>query len=86
DDVKARLRKIAHTRLSEEGVLVIQASRFRSQKQNREDAFERLHELIARAKTKPKKRKKTLPSPKAVERRLFEKKRRSELKRERRSP
>jgi ribosome-associated protein len=86
EDVKARLRKIAGTRISEEGVLVIQASRFRSQKQNREDAVRRLHDLISRARAKPKKRKKTRPSPKAVERRLFEKKRRSELKRERRSP
>jgi ribosome-associated protein len=86
EEVKARLRKLARTRISDEGVLVIQASRFRSQKQNREDALERLHDLISRAKAKPKKRKKTRPSPKAVERRLFEKKRRSELKRERRSP
>jgi ribosome-associated protein len=85
-EVKARLRKIAGTRISEAGVLVIQASRFRSQKQNREDAVRRLQDLISRARAKPKKRKKTRPSPKAVERRLFEKKRRSELKRERRSP
>ncbi len=85
-EVKWRLRQIAKTRISDEGVLVIQASRFRSQKQNREDALERLAELIRRAKAKPKKRKKTAPSRAAKERRLEEKKRRSALKRERRAP
>ncbi len=86
EEVKRRLRQIARTRISDEGVLVIQASRFRSQKQNREDAFERLAELIQRAKAKPKKRKKTAPSRAAKERRLEEKKRRSALKRDRRAP
>ncbi len=85
-EVKRRLRQIARTRISDEGVLVIQASRFRSQKQNREDALERLAELIRRAKAKPKKRKKTAPSRAAKERRLEEKKRRSALKRDRRAP
>jgi ribosome-associated protein len=84
--VKRRLRQIAKTRISDEGVLIIQASRFRSQKQNREDAFERLAELIRRAKARPKKRKKTAPSRAAKERRLEEKKRRSALKRDRRAP
>jgi ribosome-associated protein len=86
EEVKRRLRQIAKTRISEEGVLVIEASRFRSQKQNREDALERLEELIRRAKAKPKPRKKTRPSRQAIERRLSEKKRRSELKRDRRAP
>jgi ribosome-associated protein len=86
EEVKRRLRQIAKTRISDEGVLVIQASRFRSQKQNREDAIERLAELIRRAKAKPKKRKKTAPSRAAKERRLEEKKRRSALKRDRRAP
>ena len=86
EEVKRRLRQIARTRISDEGVLVIQASRFRSQKQNREDAIERLAELIRRAKAKPKKRKKTAPSRAAKERRLEEKKRRSALKRDRRAP
>ena len=86
EDVKRRLRQIAKTRISDEGVLVIQASRFRSQKQNREDALERLAQLIRRAKAKPKKRKKTRPSRQAKERRLEEKKRRSALKRDRRAP
>ena len=65
---------------------MIQASRFRSQKQNREDALARLEELIRRAQAKPKKRKKTRPSRQANERRLDQKKRRSAVKRERQSP
>jgi ribosome-associated protein len=83
DPVKRRLRKLAGNRISEEGVLVIQASRFRSQKQNREDAIERLADLVRRAAVKPKKRKPTAPSRAAKERRLTEKRRRSGLKRER---
>jgi ribosome-associated protein len=86
DDVKKRLLQIARTRVSEEGILVIQASRFRSQKQNREDALERLAELIRRAQARPKKRKKTRPSRQANERRLEQKKRRSALKKDRRAP
>ncbi len=86
DEVKRRLLQIARTRISDEGVLVIQASRFRSQKQNREDAVARLEELIQRARSKPKKRKKTRPSRQANERRLDQKKRRSAVKRERQSP
>ncbi len=86
DDVKKRLAQIAKTRISDEGVLVIHADRFRSQKKNREDALHRLEELIRRAKAKPKPRKKTRPSRAAQERRLQEKKRRSALKRDRRAP
>ncbi len=86
EEVKRRLLSIAKTRISDQGVLVIQASRFRSQKQNREDALERLAELIHRARTKPKKRKKTRPSRQANERRLDQKKRRSALKKDRRAP
>ncbi len=86
EDVERRLLSIAKSRISNEGVLVIEASRFRSQKQNREDALERLAELVRRAKAKPKKRKKTRPSGKAIERRLEEKRRRSALKRDRRAP
>jgi len=86
EDVKRRLLQIAKTRISDEGFLVIQASRFRSQKQNREDATERLAALIRRAKAKPRKRKKTQPSRAAKERRLDEKKRRSALKKDRRAP
>ena len=86
EDVKRRLRQIARSRISDEGILVIHADRFRSQKLNREDALERLSDLVRRAKAKPKVRKKTKPSRHAVERRLEEKKRRSALKRDRKAP
>lgn len=86
EDVKRRLRQIARSRISDEGILVIHADRFRSQKLNREDALERLADLVRRAKAKPKLRKKTKPSRHAVERRLEEKKRRSALKRGRKAP
>jgi ribosome-associated protein len=86
EDVKRRLLQIAKTRISDEGFLVIQASRFRSQRQNREDALDRLAALIRRAKAKPRKRRKTQPSRAAKERRLEEKKRRSALKKDRRAP
>ncbi|MGH9337001.1 MAG: alternative ribosome rescue aminoacyl-tRNA hydrolase ArfB, partial [Vicinamibacteria bacterium] len=59
DEVKRRLLALAKRRISDEGVLVIQASRFRSQKQNREDARERLAALVRRAAARPRKRKKT---------------------------
>ena len=86
DEVKKRLLQLARTRISEEGILVIQASRFRSQKQNREDALARLAELIRRAQARPKKRTKTRPSRQANERRLEQKKRRSAVKKDRRAP
>jgi ribosome-associated protein len=83
EPVKRRLSKLAGNKLSEEGILVIQASRFRSQKQNREDALERLADLVRRAAVKPRKRRPTAPSPGAKERRLREKRRRAAVKRER---
>ena len=86
DEVKKRLLQIARTRVSDDGILVIQASRFRSQKKNREDALERLAEWIRRAQAKPKKRTKTRPSRQANERRLEQKKQRSALKKDRRAP
>jgi ribosome-associated protein len=86
EDVKKRLARIAGKKLSAEGVLVIHASRFRSQKLNREDAIARLVALARRAAAKPKKRKPTKPTRAARERRIEEKKKRSRLKRERRLP
>lgn len=83
EDVRARLKKIAGKRLSDNGVLVIEAARFRSQKQNREDAIERFVSLLRRAATKPKKRRPTKPTAAAKKCRLEEKRRRAKLKRER---
>ena len=84
EEVKERLARIAGARLSEEGILVIQARRYGSQKQNREDALERLAELVRRAAARPKKRRPSKPSRQARERRMEAKKRRSELKKVRR--
>ncbi len=84
DEVRARLKRIAGKKMTDEGILIIKANRFRSQDKNRKDAIERLIELIRQATLKPKRRRKTRPSPAARERRLSAKKKRSEIKRGRR--
>ena len=85
--VKANAVKLAGKRLSKEGVLMIEASRFRSQDRNREDARERLKELIIEAaKPPPPPRKKTKPTKGSVERRLKEKSGRAEVKKMRGRP
>ncbi len=80
DEVRTRLRSIAGRRLTEGGILVIDARRFRTQERNRQDAIERLVTLIRRAAQRPKPRKKTRPSAGARQRRLEEKRRRGETK------
>ena len=85
EDVRARLARLAGSRLTEEGVLIINARRFRSQDRNRQDAIERLVELIRRAAEKPKVRRKTRPSRASKARRLESKRRQAEKKRLRRS-
>ena len=85
DDTRRRLIKLAGSRVTTGGVVVIDARRFRSQEQNRRDAVERLVALIRRADVKPKPRRKTRPSAAMVRRRLSRKRKRSELKRSRRS-
>ena len=72
--VKRRLRSLAGRRVSREGILVIDARRFRTQETNRRDALERLLELIRQAATPPKPRRPTRPGPAAKARRLDEKK------------
>src|ERR1700733_9921566 len=62
DPVKARLLRLAGSRLTTEGVIVITARRFRSQERNREDALDRLVALIRRAAEPPKPRRKTRPN------------------------
>ncbi|MBB3445033.1 aminoacyl-tRNA hydrolase [Sinorhizobium sp. B11] len=79
--VKANAIKLAGRRMSKDGVLMIEASRFRSQDRNREDARERLKELVLEAaKPPPPPRKKTKPTKGSIERRLKEKSGRSEVK------
>lgn len=85
--VKANAIKLAGRRMSKDGVLMIEASRFRSQDRNREDARERLKELVLEAaKPPPPPRKKTRPTKGSVERRLKEKSGRSEVKKMRGRP
>jgi ribosome-associated protein len=80
-DVLHRLRTIAGARMTEDGVLVIDARRHRTQHQNREDARTRLAALIREALVRPKKRRKTRPTVASRERRIEGKRRRSEAKR-----
>lgn len=85
--VKVNAVKLAGKRLSKEGVLMIEASRFRSQDRNREDARERLKELILEAaKPPPPPRKKTKPTKGSIERRLKAKSGRAEVKKMRGRP
>ncbi|MDQ0457981.1 alternative ribosome rescue aminoacyl-tRNA hydrolase ArfB [Rhizobium paknamense] len=87
DRVKANAIRLAGRRLSKEGVLMIEASRFRSQDRNREDARERLKELILEAaKPPPPPRRKTKPTKGSIERRLKEKTGRGEIKKMRSKP
>lgn len=80
DDVKARLIKLAGSRMTLEGVLVIFAQTHRSQEMNRQDAIGRLVALIQKAAEAPKPRKRTRPTRASKERRLASKSRRSEVK------
>jgi len=80
-DVRRRLVRIAGRRVSKEGVLLIDARRFRTQERNRQDAVERLVLWIRRAAEKPRKRIKTKPTFSSRERRLEGKRQRSETKR-----
>lgn len=86
DAVRARLLTRRDHRLSDDGVLVIQARRFREQPRNREDARARLVTLIRAALVPPKRRVATRPTRASKERRLTGKKRRSSVKRNRNRP
>jgi ribosome-associated protein len=83
--VRDRLVTIAGRRMTDEGVLVIRAERFRTQERNREDARERLAELVRKALHVPKKRIATKPTRAARTRRLDAKGKRGDVKRMRRS-
>ena len=81
EHVRDALIRIAGQRATKDGVIVIEASRFRLQERNREDARQRLADLVAKAaEPPPKPRKKTKPSKGAVERRLKAKSGRSTVK------
>ena len=80
EDVRSRLRILAGRRVGSDGWLTISAKRYRSQVRNREDARARLLELIRAAAEPPKLRRKTRPTAASKERRLQEKRGRSQLK------
>jgi ribosome-associated protein len=84
DDVRERLIRLAGSRITEDGVLVIDARRYRTQMRNRQDALDRLVSLIRRAAVRPRKRKPTRPTRAAKQKRLDRKKRRGDLKKKRR--
>ena len=86
DEVKARLAGLAGRRLTDEGVLVIEANRFRSQERNRADALERLLDLIRAALPRPKPRKPTRPTLASKARRREGKAKRATTKRLRGRP
>lgn len=86
EDVRRRLQKLAGSRLTNEGELIIEASRHRSREQNRDEARKRLVRLIRRAAKPPVRRRKTRPTRASTERRLQEKRMRGEKKRRRKPP
>jgi ribosome-associated protein len=87
EDVRARLKRLSGRRLNQEGVLVLLAQRFRTQDMNRQDALERLLELIRKAaEPPPPPRKKTRPTYASKLRRLEGKSRRAGVKAARARP
>jgi ribosome-associated protein len=85
DEIRERLRTIAGSRMTADGVLVIDARRLRTQAGNREDARERLADLIRQAAVRPRSRRKTRVSTASKRQRLESKRHRADTKRGRRS-
>jgi ribosome-associated protein len=80
EDMAARLARLAGQRMTKDGVIVIQAQRFRTQERNRADAIDRLIELLREAAIRPTPRRPTKPTLGSKKRRLEGKKRRSDIK------
>jgi ribosome-associated protein len=85
-DAAMRLARLAGSRMTKDGVIVIQAYRFRSQERNRADAIERLEEMLKKAMERPIPRRATKPTFGSKQRRLEGKKRRSDIKARRGGP
>ena len=83
EEVRQRLLKLAKGQINQEGTLVINAQRFRTQSANRQDALERLVELIRKATLKPRPRYKTRPTRASQEHRLESKHLRARTKQQR---
>ena len=79
-DVHERFVRIAGQRLTKDGVVVIQAQRFRTQERNRQDAIDRLVAMLQEAGIRPKPRRATKPTYGSKQRRLEGKKRRGDIK------
>ena len=81
EEAKRRLIQLAGKRMSTEGVLLIEAKRFRTQEQNRQDALQRFVELVQKALIPPKPRKKTIPTALSRLKRLEAKRIKADTKR-----
>ena len=86
DETRTRLTTLAGSRMTNDGVVVITAQRFRSQERNREDALERLIELLREATIRPRTRRPTRPTLGSKKRRLDSKSQRSQTKQMRGRP
>jgi len=80
NEVRLRLDTIAGSKITDEGILIIEARRYRTREQNRKDAYRKLSILLKKATEKQKKRLKTKPSGGSIERRLKSKKKHAGLK------
>jgi ribosome-associated protein len=81
EDVRRRLIRLAGNRVTTEGVLLVEAKRFRTQEQNRDDAVQRFVELVRKALIPPKPRKQTRPTAASKAKRIKAKKLRGDTKR-----
>ena len=86
DVYKTRLLHTQDYRITDEGMIVIKAQRYRSQEQNRDDAIHRLAKFIQKVNTVAKKRKKTKPSKGSIKKRLDSKTKHGNLKKLRQLP
>lgn len=86
EPVRERLQALCGRRLTVDGVLVLDARRFRTQEKNRRDALERFVDLVRQATVPPRPRRPTVPSRAERRRRLEGKRKRSAVKRMRRAP
>jgi len=84
DDVRGRLVRLAGRRITRDGILIIKAGRFRTQDRNRQDAIDRLIDLIRKASVIPKARRRTSPTLSSRKRRMEGKRHHGDIKRSRR--
>lgn len=85
EDVRQRLLRLGGSRVTGDGILIIDARRFRTQESNRRDARRRLVELVKKAAEKPKPRRQTKPTAASKRKRMEKKQRRSRIKQQRQS-